>query len=187
MAPENKKINKKLIIALTVICTLLIIWIMVFKCNYNDGLFMENNKAMTIIERLQYKMVPFEKFAMALEEGGTIAKLEILSQVFNIICFIPFGMLLRFYTKKNWLILLISALFSLSIEVFQLFSCWGGPDYIDIISNTLGAAIGIPIYIFLRARIKEETIDKLALGFTIAFIPLTIFAIINSIINFPGF
>ena len=187
MAPENKKINKKPIIALTVICTLLIIWIMVFKCNYNDGLFMENNKAMTIIERLQYKMVPFEKFAMALEEGGTIAKLEILAQVFNIICFIPFGMLLRFYTKKNWSILLISALFSLGIEAFQLFSCWGGPDYIDIISNTLGAAIGIPIYNILRPRIKEETIDKLALGFTIAFIPLTIFAIINSIINFPGF
>ena len=75
----------------------------------------------------------------------------------------------------------------MSIETFQLFSCWGGPDYIDIISNTVGVALGVWIYKFLRRRLADELINKLALWSVIIAAPAATFAIINSIINFPGF
>jgi glycopeptide antibiotics resistance protein len=183
---ENEKVNKKLLIALTVIYIRLLIWVIVFKCNYNEGLHIETNRSMTLLERLEYKKVPFEKFIEAVKDGGILALVEIVALFFNVICFLPFGGFLRFFTKKKWLIVVYSALFSLGVEVFQLFSCWGGPDYIDIISNTLGALFGIFIYDFVRPKISDEAINKMAKWAVGIFTPVAIFAIINSIINFPG-
>ncbi len=183
---ENEKVNKKLLIALTVIYIILLIWVIVFKCNYNEGLHIETNRSMTLLERLEYKKVPFEKFIEAVKDGGILALVEIIALFFNVICFLPFGGFLRFFTDKKWLIVVCSALFSLGVEVFQLFSCWGGPDYIDIISNTLGALFGIFIYDFVRPKISGELINKIAKWAVGIFTPVAIFAIINSIINFPG-
>ena len=187
MTLENKNINKKLMITLSVIFIILLIWVIVFKCNYNEGLHIETNKSMTLEERLAYKEVPFEKFIEAVEAGGALALVEIIALFFNVICFLPFGAFGRFFTNKGWLIILIGGIFSLSIETFQLFSCWGGPDYIDIISNTIGVALGVWIYKFLRRRLTDEFINKLALWSVIIAAPAATFAIINSIINFPGF
>ena len=187
MTLENKNINKKLMIALSVIFLILLIWVIVFKCNYNEGLHIEASKAMTIVERLAYKMVPFEKFIEAVEAGGILAIVEIIALFFNVICFLPFGAFGRFFTNKGWLIILIGGIFSLSIEIFQLFSCWGGPDYIDLISNTLGVALGVWIYKLIRHRLADELINKLALWSVVITAPAAAFAVINSIINFPGF
>ena len=186
MSIGNEKINKRLMVALSVLFIILLIWVVVFKCNYNEGLHIETNRGMTLEERLAYKEVPFEKFIEAVKGGGTLAVVEIIALFFNVICFLPFGGLGRFFTDKRWLVILAGGLFSLSIETFQLFSCWGGPDYIDLISNTLGVAIGVLIYELLRPRLSEDTINKIALWSTVIASPVAIFAIVNSIINFPG-
>ena len=182
----NEKINKRLLIGLTVIYIILLIWIIVFKCNYNEGLHIETNRAMTLMERLTYKKIPFEKFIEAVRGGGILAVLELVAFFFNVICFLPYGALFRFFTEKKWLIVTTCAIFSLGVEVFQLFSCWGGPDYIDIISNTFGAFLGLFIYDFLRPRINDLMINKIAKWSVIISTPVALFAIINSIINFPG-
>ena len=84
----NEKINKRLLIGLTVIYIILLIWIIVFKCNYNEGLHIETNRAMTLMERLTYKKIPFEKFIEAVKGGGTLAVLELVAFFFNVICFL---------------------------------------------------------------------------------------------------
>ena len=76
---------------------------------------------------------------------------------------------------------------SFLFEVYQLFSAWGGPDITDVILNGLGVYLGILLYNFLSPRIKSKVINTCALVTIVIAIPLDIFAIINSIINFPGF
>ena len=80
----------------------------------------------------------------------------------------------------------ICAFFSLAIEAFQLFSCWGGPDLMDIVQNTLGVFLGTLIYELVRPRISDDKVNKIALVTTIVLIPFTVFIIINTILHFPG-
>lgn len=183
---NDEKINKKLIAILTALYGILLIWVVVFKCNYNEGLFIEVNRARTLAERLAYNAVPFEKFILALESGGTIAIVEILALVFNIICFLPLGGFLRFFVSKRWQVIAIGAFVSFAIETFQLFSGWGGPDVVDLVTNTLGAVVGVFMYDLIRPKLKEKTINSLAFWASVVISPVAIFAVINSIINFPG-
>ena len=83
--------------------------------------------------------------------------------------------------------MLIGVGISLSFEIYQLFSCWGGPDISDVILNVLGVFLGAILYDFLITRISSKVINTLALVCIVIAIPLDIFAIINSIIHFPGF
>lgn len=78
--------------------------------------------------------------------------------LYNIIMFIPFGLLL--YEKWNIKILCsISLLFSISIEVLQLIYCKGTCEFDDIINNTIGCGIGLGLAFFLKSiygRIKSK-------------------------------
>lgn len=179
-------LNRKLLVALTILYFIILIWIIVFKCNYNEGLHIETNRAMTIAERLEYKKIPFEKFISAVQGGGTLAVVEILAFIFNIVCFLPFGGFLKFFIEKKRTLIAIGVGFSLAIEVFQLFSCWGGPDLMDIVQNTLGVFLGTLIYELVRPRISDDKVNKIALVTTIVLIPFTVFIIINTILHFPG-
>ena len=181
----NEKPNRKLLAVLIAVYVLILLWVIVFKCNYNEGLHIKENSALTILERLTYKLIPFEKFILAVKGGGILALIEILALIFNVVCFMPFGALLCFFTEKRGLIIATGAFFSLSVEVFQLFSCWGGPDYIDLILNTLGAALGVLFYKHLRPRLTCKTINRITAALLAVFAPLATFAVINSIANFP--
>lgn len=184
--PDRNGLNRKLLLALSALYLIILIWIIVFKCNYNEGLYIETNRAMTIAERLEYKKIPFEKFISAVRGGGTLAVVEILAFIFNIVCFLPFGGFLKFFIEKKRTLVAIGAGFSLGIEVFQLFSCWGGPDLMDIVQNTLGVFLGTLIYEWVRPKLSDDKVNKIALITTIVLIPFTVFIVINTILNFPG-
>ena len=179
---ENKELNKKMIRALIILYIIFLLWVIVFKCNNNDGLYIEANRSMTLLERLEYKKIPFiHAYQMIL--GGDY--IEIVAFLGKIILFAPVGLGFCYFTttKKS---LLISFGITVAIEIFQLFSCWGGFEYMDIVLNMLGAIIGVLLYKpFLK--IKNRLINLLALIATAILIPIDIFAIINSIIHFPGF
>jgi glycopeptide antibiotics resistance protein len=184
---NDEKINKKLLTVLTVLYLILAVWVVVFKCNYNEGLFIEQNKSLTFEERLFYKAIPFEKFIYAIKDGGKLALVEWIALFFNVICFLPFGGFVRFFTKNKRTVVALGAAFSFAIEVYQLFSCWGGPDYMDILLNTLGVLLGAMIHEAIAPRLKEKTINKWAFGTSVFMLPFAVFAVVNSIINFPGF
>lgn len=77
----------------------------------------------------------------------------VLEQVLlNIIFFVPFGFFLMFKNiteKKIFKITIITSLFSLGIEILQYFS-GRYADIDDIIWNTLGAVLGIGVFIVVK-------------------------------------
>lgn len=71
----------------------------------------------------------------------------------NVVVFIPFGMLLPSIWKRfrNFAdILLAGFLFSLSIEVFQLYSAFGAFDVDDILLNCVGVISGYLMYMLFE-------------------------------------
>lgn len=77
----------------------------------------------------------------------------------NVLAFVPFGMLLPFLVKKErgdfFNTLGFTFLFSLGIEVFQLFSGFGAFDVDDILLNCVGGMAGYILFFFLiRPYIK---------------------------------
>lgn len=67
----------------------------------------------------------------------------------NVVCFIPFGILLPFNVKKLdrfVSVMMITFLFSLLIESVQLITRTGSFDVDDIFLNTLGGILGYVIY-----------------------------------------
>lgn len=75
----------------------------------------------------------------------------------NVVVFIPFGMLLPSIWKRfcNFAdALLAGFLFSLSIEIFQLFSAFGAFDVDDILLNCIGVIIGYVCYMLMKCILK---------------------------------
>ncbi len=183
---NDENVNKKLIAILAFLYLILAVWVVVFKCNYNEGLFIEQNRARPILERLTYNVIPFEKFILSIQTGGINAVTEILALFFNVICFMPFGGFIRFFTKNKRTVVALGAAFSFAIEVFQLFSCWGGPDIVDLILNTLGVLLGAMMHEAIVPRLTGKRMNSIAFWTIIGVCPLSVFAVVNSIINFPG-
>ena len=181
---NDNKINKKWITALFVLYIIALIWVIIFKCNNVESLHIDINKAMTIKERLAYKIVPFQYTFNSIFVEGSF--LEAIALIFNIVCFLPTGLLLSCFLKRKY-VMLIGFGISFGFEVFQLFSAWGGPDMSDIVLNVIGVLCGILLYDFLIKRLKSKVINLLALIFIGIAIPFDVFAIVNSIIHFPGF
>lgn len=69
----------------------------------------------------------------------------------NILMFIPVGLLVG---KRGWKGLLFAAGCSMVIELLQLVSRRGLFEFDDIIHNTLGAAIGIGLWMLMRKAWK---------------------------------
>ena len=181
---NDNKINNKWIAILFALYIIALIWVIIFKCNNIEALHIDFNKAMTIKERLAFKIVPFQYTLKAVFIDGVF--IEIIALIFNIVCFLPAGLLLRCFFKRKYVIL-IGVGISFGFEVFQLFSTWGGPDISDIVLNVIGVLSGMLLYDFLSPRLKSKAINLTALIFIVIAIPLDIFAIVNSVIHFPGF
>ena len=83
--------------------------------------------------------------------------------VLNILLFIPLGVFLPIlYKRYNCIkkVVLIGFLFSLSIELVQMFEC-GATDINDLITNTLGACLGYFISKYLCRLIPKSWIKPL--------------------------
>ena len=97
--------------------------------------------------------------------------------LFNILAFIPFGILLTMNAPKISFLnkLAISILLSFSFESLQYLLAIGATDITDLITNSLGALLGISFYYLL---IKVFSKAKVDLVLTISFTILLIFTII---------
>ena len=99
-------------------------------------------KDFTVQERFNFYLVPFKDYI----EGPFLSQIDNIIQddILNICLFIPFGLYLAFFIKKNRFlkVFLFSFIFSSFFELFQLYSLIGSFATKDIITNTLGGCIG---------------------------------------------
>ncbi len=88
----------------------------------------------------------------------------LLENIMNVVVFVPVGLLLgcAFSGMKWWKTLLIGAVFSVLIEIFQLVFKKGFSEIDDVMHNTLGCLIGFGIYAL--ARYGYERICKRSVG-----------------------
>ena len=169
--------------ALLIAYAIVLIWIVVFKCNNNEALHIQENLQKTLWERFIYRLEPFVDLRYMIRAGEFVT-LEFLAFLFNVVCFMPVSMLLSFFARDKWNIL-FAFLFSLSIEVFQLFSGFGGFDPTDMLLNTLGAFLGCVLIKPLRRRCSDSATNAILLAFIPIMIAWALVVVIRTIIHFP--
>ena len=160
---------------------IILLWVIVFKCNANNELHIDKNLAMSVWERFTYRIIPFQDAYISFTTRNFVS---CIAFVFNTICCIPGGILLAFFmSKKRGLF--CSTLFILGVELFQLFSGWGGFDPTDILMNVLGIYLGYVVFEKSYPKLKPRLINILSLSILIPSAIFSIFVIIRSIIYFP--
>ena len=102
----------------------------------------------------QYKLMLFWSY-QAIASG----EVDLTSQVlWNIVLFIPIGILLMLVLtcKYKWIIALVcGVILSSIIEVIQLITHRGLFEFDDIVHNSLGAMIGIGVYVVVLSLVKR--------------------------------
>lgn len=96
-----------------------------------------------------------------LVQGKTNALYEIL---FNVILFVPWGMLCSMEKCLLSKSIVLGMLFSLGIETIQLFTGMGLFEVCDLINNTVGIMIGYYLYmliVFCVVYLKKKIVKKM--------------------------
>lgn len=139
--------------------------------------------SMNVNERLIRGLKIFEFYQIE-AEIGELTKAIILD-ILNMIIFIPFGILLTHCFKKNKILktLLVSFVFIVLIELFQLYSIIGAFMLNDLLINILGSLIGCIIYILVIKKEKYNVYNVLLLIFIALCIASLIYLLVNFINN----
>lgn len=110
-----------------------------------------------------YNFIPFDTMRRYLVYGGTVGRNAVLINLLgNVLAFLPFGFFLPVIFQKCrrlWITVLLTALFSMTVEVIQLVTMVGSCDIDDLILNTLGGLLGYLLflgYVRVRGRITER-------------------------------
>lgn len=182
-----KKITFLSIISMIIYIALLI-WVVMFKCNLLDSI--RDTYFFFIDKPLNEKL---EFYINGFKSAFTLSYLieypnDLLEDILNIIVFIPFGLYVSFFSKKQKLIkaIIFSFALSLFLELFQFYTYIGSFAFLDIITNVFGGLIGYFIYYLLQKNVTEKKImvlNKLTLIIIIIMIPILLYAIINTFIN----
>jgi len=136
-------------------------WLILFKLSVNIGSFLANHHGRSL------NLIPLAS------SGG---RLEVL---LNVLVFIPLALMLAVVMKqwsfgqKFFLLVLLSFVY----ESLQYIFAIGATDITDLITNSLGALIGLGIYWLFTRIFSEESLDKVCVVATwlvmLAFVGVT--------------
>lgn len=112
----------------------------------------------------RYNLVLFNEINRYVSNIDTIGiGSVVLNLVGNVVCFIPFGIILPLTSDKvrKWYkVTLLMVLFSFFVEVLQLVFRIGSFDVDDIFLNVWGAVIGYIIYYCFERKIRSGKKNK---------------------------
>ena len=177
------RVRKIYAISVIVSYAIILLWIIVFKCNNNEALHIQENLEKTLWERFTYRLEPFVDLRYLIR-SGEFDSLETLAFLFNIVCFSFMSMFVSFVANDKWNIISLVAL-SIGVEVFQLFSGFGGFDPTDVFLNAIGAFLGCWLVKPIRKRASDTTINAILLALTSILGIWAIIVFIRTIIYFP--
>ena len=181
---NNKEIKRLNILSIILFCIyiLLLIWIVLLKCNIylsiTNGYF--EFKTLTLKERFDYYLIPFIDY---INNDSTQTFIKFKDGILNVIVFIPLGLYLSFFIKKNKFIKVIfyTFLISLLFEIIQLFSLLGSFQTEDLILNTFSGLLGYIIYKIIYKEKNIKVLNILSLICIIILTPILIYGVINTI------
>jgi glycopeptide antibiotics resistance protein len=181
---NNKEIKRLNILSIILFCIyiLLLIWIVLFKCNIylsiTNGYF--EFKTLTLKERFEYYLIPFIDY---FNNDSTQTFIKLKDGILNVFVFIPLGLYLSFFIKKNKFIKVIiySFLISLLFEIIQLFSLLGSFQTEDLILNIFSGLLGYIIYKIIYKEKNIKVLNILSLICIIILTPILIYGVINTI------
>ena len=125
-------------------------------------LFFSDSMDRTMVsDEYRYNLTPFleiRRFITNINQVGM--KSLLINVVGNIVCFMPFGYLLPTITKSKIVknifgVVLLTFVFSLSVETIQLVTKVGAFDVDDLMLNTFGGLLG---YLVMRFTIHKYTV-----------------------------
>lgn len=143
---KKRKVEKYLFIVYLVV----LVWVLLFKfgTSISDVLFQalhDDNDIRNI------NLIPFGE-SMGMKE-----------MMFNVIMFIPFGVLVQMMNKKGSRLKKIMYIlsFSVLIELGQFVLALGATDITDVINNTAGGMMGVLLYILLSKIFHSDRLDTI--------------------------
>ena len=178
---NDEKVNTTLLYILFACFTVLLLWGIVFKCNFNDLLMIEEKRGASFEERFTTQLIPIQEIRAFINNGRVVG---ILAYFLNFIALIPFGFLFRFIADEKHLLIYTFALI-LGIEIFQFFSYFGVFDFADILLNVLGAFVGSRICGAVKPKLNAKIINTVCRIAVIPLILASFFAIVRTIVHFP--
>ena len=181
---NNKETKRLNILSIILFCIyiLLLIWIVLLKCNIylsiTNGYF--EFKTLTLKERFDYYLIPFIDY---INNDSTQTFIKFKDGILNVIVFIPLGLYLSFFIKNNKFIKVIfyTFLISLLFEIIQLFSLLGSFQTEDLILNTFSGLLGYIIYKIIYKEKNIKVLNILSLICIIILTPILIYGVINTI------
>ena len=181
---DKEQINRSCIIILSTLYFIALVWVIVFKCNVNRELGVDRNRTRALWERLvdSVSRKPFGNLIYQIKNGKLT---ELLALIFNVVGFVPLGMVYRFFFNRARAYLFSFAT-ALGVELFQLVSGYGGLRIEDLFEYMLGAIVGIILLEKVIPKIPPKRINQIARVLICIAIPFDLFFIINTIIHFPG-
>lgn len=116
---------------------LILIWIVLFKMSFSleDILMLRTERSVN--------WIPFHYAA----EVGQFHKREVF---LNVLIFIPVGIWLKMFAIPTRKAAFLGLLSSLALETCQFLFAIGASDITDLLTNTLGTAVGVCLYALLR-------------------------------------
>ena len=161
---------------------MVLVWVILLKCNMEWPIYVSRLSmgSMTIAERAEWSFCHFR-----FNGDGPISSRDAIEDIIvNVVLFLAIGMTLPMALgKRKGLTPIFAFLISLGFEITEFFDTIGGFAYIDLITNTLGAIIGMMILHLLLKVIKTDSACKILGAAQIAFAIITVYGIINTIIH----
>lgn len=147
--------------SLLVVYLLILIWVVFFKLRFSIASTLDHHQR-------SLNLVPFGAPTII---NGEISYGEAM---WNVLFFIPFGLLLNVNFKKINFLLKLSLIVgsSLAIELIQYIFAIGSTDITDVITNTTGGFLGLVLYSVLNKFIGDKILDKIIICFGIILLVL---------------
>ena len=132
-----------LTVAMLVVYLAALVWIILFKMQFGPDVFGTMRSV---------NLVPF---AGALVVNGTANYGEVVE---NLLAFVPFGLLIAMLEPQRSFAAKLAPIAgtSLALEVLQFVFAAGASDITDLLSNTLGGAIGLGLYALVRLLTSSD-------------------------------
>ncbi len=174
---REEKLDREALALLYVLYFIVLIWIIVFKCNVNEILSVESNGANFLV-----RVIPYMTMIEIFQSEALFPKFIFF---INILAFVPMGLTFPFFMKRKKALVRIFII-SFLVEIFQLFIGWGGYDSTDVITCFWGGAFGVWVYQMLRPKICNRQINNIVLVLISIAGFIAIFAVISTVTHFPS-